>query len=617
MSSPSIASKTFALIDVPEPENYSVTFQYFGYDLAAAIAAKGDAMQVVIQFTMVTDTTEFVGAVAELNVADETVVVDALMEGAVLDESVSVANFTNIILQDHFVAEKAGELLAAAIAGTNVDIEELSSMDGAGAIVSAFVDNGTTGASTVDETISDEIVAAILRQDALNDSLDLVGEIEIAEEIFGSIAGIQHMNVIDSRVVMDVARISAKNPFGAFAGNVSYMVTDLEDIQATAIADAEAEGDIISTAFYEAAVTPIKTSLPGAPEVYKLGNAIVVGYLVEKTEITDDGEAGETSAFFIPQGDEALPGEMISYVDEDIEIATSYSYSTSTIAVARIPSVQYGAGDIADVDIVLKSRLKTAVITTGVGFPPPPSDISFVYDSSSKKLLMQWDFGENDINTVRFQILRRDTIKQPFSLIRQYSFDSSVAIEGEEAFPELEDVDFGLDVILDKALLYYIDEEFAENREYIYALCSIGSDGGSSPYSEQYSVRYDSTLGELVVRQISVAYAPKPYPNMYLEVDLTKPAGQVSNVSSLDFYFTPEVLNVTRNTYDAIETDAVIDTLYMEFLKENGPLTNTGQYSLELTELGTFQQASAKITLVSDDDPVTGDPGLILDPSSV
>ena len=55
--SDSLPSKTFELVDVPEPENYSVTFQYFGYELEEAIAKKGDAMQVVIQFAKVLDTT--------------------------------------------------------------------------------------------------------------------------------------------------------------------------------------------------------------------------------------------------------------------------------------------------------------------------------------------------------------------------------------------------------------------------------------------------------------------------------------------------------------------------------------------------------------------------------
>ena len=70
---------------------------------------------------------------------------------------------------------------------------------------------------------------------------------------------------------------------------------------------------------------------------------------------------------------------------------------------------------------------------------------------------------------------------------------------------------------------------------------------------------------------------------MYLEIDLTKTIGKVSGVSSLDLYFTPEVLNVTRNEYDPVETDVVIDTVVMDFLKELGPLRDTGRYQIELT----------------------------------
>ena len=74
------------------------------------------------------------------------------------------------------------------------------------------------------------------------------------------------------------------------------------------------------------------------------------------------------------------------------------------------------------------------------------------------------------------------------------------------------------------------------------------------------------------------------------------------------------------------ETDVVIDTIVMDFLKEFGPLANTGKYQLELTELGTFQNGLIEIKLASDDievldsfDNPTGEinPGLILDPTSV
>ena len=619
-----LASKTFQVIDVPEPTGYSVEFQYFGYDVEESIAKKADTMQVRLTWSQITDTSEFGSGllgVTLLLVSDNTAVVEQLSAGSVLDESIAVENFTNFLLQDYYVAEKSVELLESAAAGFNVDIENLAPVDGSSAILSSIVDDGLAQESTVGVSVSDEILSAILQQKFLNESLDPVG-VSVGETLIGSMAGIQHINGVDSRVAKDVARAAVKNPFGSFAGNISYMVDDLTSDQQTARNNEEDE-NTISTAFYEYEITPIAAHEPQL--VAKLGEAIVIGYFIEKFEIDGDGLPGETSSFFIPQLPDSSPGVVREFIDEEIKVATTYSYSISTVAIARIPSAQVGSDDsedVQDVDVVMKSRVQTSVITTGVGYPPAPQDITFTYDASSERLLIQWDFGDTDVNTTKFQVFKRNNITEPYSLIRQYDFDNSIAVADQ-----MEHVDFGLNVRLDKALLYYIDEEFVEGREYIYALCSVNSDGASSPYSAQYSVRYDTVSAALEIRQVSVANAPKPYPNMYLEADLTRSIGKVSDASKLDVYFTPEVLNVTRNEYDPIETDVVIDTIIMDFLKELGPLRDTGKYQLELTELGTFQNSLVEIKLASDDlqildefdNPIPGqfDQGLILDPTSV
>jgi hypothetical protein len=340
----------------------------------------------------------------------------------------------------------------------------------------------------------------------------------------------------------------------------------------------------------------------------------VVGYLIEKIEVGELGRLGEPSMFFISQ-EESDAGTVL-FEDDNVKIATTYSYGVSTIAVIRIPNVTSGL-EVSDIDVVIKSRVQTAVITTGTGYPPPPTGIAFSYDAAGNKLHFTWDFGIGDVSTTKFQIFRRDNVSQPFSLIRQYDF--SAGIVGDPGFA-FEDVDFGLDVRLNQPIFYYIDEEFVEGREYIYALCSVNLEGASSPFSNQYAVKYNRTTGRLDVRQLSVSGAPKPYPNFYLKQDLTKNVGKVSDVSSLNLYFTPEVYNVTKNTFDEVTGDAE-DTVFLEFLKESGPLTNTGKYFLEVTELGTFQQAIASIALASDDveDLITGEriQGLILDPTSV
>ena len=315
----------------------------------------------------------------------------------------------------------------------------------------------------------------------------------------------------------------------------------------------------------------------------------------------------------------ATVGTPLGFTDSDVKTAATYAYALSTIAVARVPDLPEEGGELSVYsDIVIKSRVQTSVITTGLGYPPPPTDISFIFEEETDRLLIQWSFGDDDINTKKFQILRRESIDEPFELIRQYDFDDS-----EVPLEPAENVDFGLDVKLDDPLLYYIDENFKRNKKYIYALCSIGSDGGSSPLSAQYDVFYDNIIGELAVRLVSVGGAPKPYPNFYLDTDLTTNIGKVSNISKAEVFFTPEVYNVTKNSFDEV-TGEVIDTQLLDFIKEFGPVRNTGKYFIEITEIGTFQQSVIEVAVADTDtaDPdgtlgsLVGTSGFILDPTA-
>tara|TARA_R110000744_G_scaffold20477_7_gene53800 strand:+ start:1641 stop:3515 length:1875 start_codon:yes stop_codon:yes gene_type:complete len=621
MASP---SKTLPLVDVPEATTFQTSFEYFGYDVAESLVATGaGSREVVGSFYAVEDTSEFSSlgtGIAALSAGIDDVLT-SLDRGEFLDESVATANFTNLVLQDYYVDEKASELIAAAASGLNLDLENLAPADGAAAIISTLFETAGTEVNTIADvegaSISNEIISAILQQAQFNESLEPVG-IEPGDTIIGSLAGLQHINMIDSRIVQDIAKSTAKNKFSSFGSNLSYIISDLDVVQSDAITDYE--DGTLATDFFEYGVVPIHVVSLDDPDVAEdivsLGEAAVVGYLIEKSLVSDTGESEQLQQFFIEQPVGATVGTPLGFTDSDVKTAATYAYALSTIAVARVPDLPEEGGELSVYsDIVIKSRVQTSVITTGIGFPPTPSDISFIFEEETDRLLIQWSFGDDDINTKKFQILRRESIDEPFELIRQYDFDDS-----EVPLEPAENVDFGLDVKLDDPLLYYIDENFKRNKKYIYALCSIGSDGGSSPLSAQYDVFYDNIIGELAVRLVSVGGAPKPYPNFYLDTDLTTNIGKVSNISKAEVFFTPEVYNVTKNSFDEV-TGEVIDTQLLDFIKEFGPVRNTGKYFIEITELGTFQQSVVTLAIADTDtadpdgtsSPLTGDQGFILD----
>ena len=623
MASP---SKTLPLVDVPEASTFTTSFEYSGYDVAEALIATGaGSRQVVGAFYAVEDTTEFSSLGTGLSALSSGVddILNSIDRGEFLDESVATSNYTNLFLQDYYVDEKASELIAAAAEGLNLDLENLAPADGAASIVSTLFETAGVETNTIDDasgaSISNEIISAILQQKQFNESLDPIG-IKPGDTIIGSLAGVQHINAIDSRVVQDVARATAKNKFSSFGSNLSYIISDLDIVQSDAVTDYE--DGTLATDFFEYGVVPIHVVSADDPDLAEdtvsLGEASVVGYLIEKSQVSDTGESTQLQQFFIEQPVGATAGTPLGFTDPDIATGTTYAYALSTIAVARVPDLPEEGGELSVYsDIVIKSRIQTSVITTGLGYPPPPTDISFIFEEETDRLLIQWSLGDDDINTKKFQILRRESLDAPFELIRQYDFD-----DAEVPLEPSEDIDFGLNVKLDDPLTYYIDEDFQRQRRYIYALCSIGSDGGSSPLSTQYEVYYDNIIGELGVRLISVSGAPKPYPNFNLDTDLTTNIGKVSNISKAEVFFTPEVYNVTKNSFDEVTGD-VIDTQILDFIKEFGPARNTGKYFIEITEIGTFQQSVIQVAVADTDtaDPdgtfgsLAGTSGFILDPT--
>jgi len=593
-----ILSKTLPTIDVPEATEFSVSFEYYGYAIDEALSLRGAGnREVLIQFVSTPDSANlsdllYIDALPIPGIdftADD--IATHLVAGGYLDESTSYGDFTGIILQDMFIEDKVVELLESYALGLDIDLADLNPADAAPAITAAASEAPD---STVGDSINDEIVSAILQQGQFNESNNAIGTAP-GETIVSSFKNIEHVTSVDSRVAFQIARIATKNAKSAFAGNFSYASTggDLANIQTIARDSFIPEG--ISEEEFVSEVDPFSSQVPIG---LTMGEAEVFGYLLEKTQLLSDGTEHPFPAKIFLEGSTVTADAIFEYRDTSIELASTYVYSLSSLAMVRLPSAMTdGFGALSDLNVIARSRLQVRSIVTGVEVPNPPENIEFVFEEETDRLLIQWSLASDDANTKKFQVFRRNSINEPFALIRQYDFDDS-----EIPVESLEDIDFGLDVKLDEELLYYIDEKFKRGKEYIYALCAIGSDGGSSAYSVQHSVRYDEAMGSLVIKRVSEANAPKPYPNFYLPQQMTLDVGKISNTKQVEFYFTPEVYNLTRNEFN--EHGEVITTDYEDFIKDG----DAGFYTLELTEIGTLQQKTIKVNITATDEPLILDP---------
>jgi hypothetical protein len=150
----------------------------------------------------------------------------------------------------------------------------------------------------------------------------------------------------------------------------------------------------------------------------------------------------------------------------------------------------------------------------------------------------------------RFQVFRRRTIHEPFTLIREYDFDDSVIKTPRSETPRRSRV-----IKMKRPKTTYIDSEFNKDSTYIYALCCIDAHDFTSNYSEQFVVSFDRYKNKIIKRHLSPSGAPKPYPNFYLiedvesdvgETNLTVDSFKASGHDKMTIFFDPEYLSIVR-----------------------------------------------------------------------
>ena len=100
----------------------------------------------------------------------------------------------------------------------------------------------------------------------------------------------------------------------------------------------------------------------------------------------------------------------------------------------------------------------------------------------------------------------------------------------------------------EEPILYFFDDDFYHNSEYIYAVASVDAHGLTSNYSEQFKVIFNKFTNKIEKTLISIAGAPKSYPNLYLEKDLFVDAFKTSNKNKMHVYLHPDCISTNKET---------------------------------------------------------------------
>ena len=273
------------------------------------------------------------------------------------------------------------------------------------------------------------------------------------------------------------------------------------------------------------------SSNPGASKVQHLG------YIIDRYEINTGDVIKKGKSIYISSPN------IGSYIDASIKYGIQYVYSIRTVAAFFVTTVR-DSGDLQTSRFLIASRPSTfsSVLTEEYIPPPPPADINFYWDYQRASLQVNWAFPTNpQLDIKKWQVFRRKSINEPFSLVAQLDFDDSVI-----KTPPKEIVDRSLIKLFKSSITFFIDPAFDKDSNFIYAVCSCDAHGMTSNYSSQYQVSFDRIKNKLKKIMISPLGAAKQYPNTYLKAELSLDSVKSANSEKMRIYFDPEYLRVNN-----------------------------------------------------------------------
>lgn len=270
---------------------------------------------------------------------------------------------------------------------------------------------------------------------------------------------------------------------------------------------------------------------PGASKVQH------IGYIIDRYEISTGDAIKKGKSIYISSPN------IGSYIDASVKYGIQYVYNIRTVAAFFVTTVR-DSGDLQTSRFLIASRPSTfsSVLTEEYIPPPPPADINFYWDYQRASLQVNWAFPTNpQLDIKKWQVFRRRSINEPFSLVAQLDFDDSVI-----KTPPKEIVDRSLIKLFKSSITFFIDPTFEKDSNFIYAVCSCDAHGMTSNYSSQYQVSFDRIKNKLKKIMISPLGAAKQYPNTYLKAELSLDSVKSANSEKMRIYFDPEYLRVNN-----------------------------------------------------------------------
>ena len=530
-----------------------------------------------------------------------------------LSSTSSPGNYVPLMFEDqdidgrlfHLASGSAVQLSAQANAAlSTLASDTLLTLQGAGSpsLFDVAVEL-TSVLDTTSESESNIILTALtdFRDFAISrhgELLDETGRIKESQRAFDSARRLTLSSQINAKFVSSIVNSALNDPLGLLSDELKPFANKLKTLQAAAIAASDPA--VISSNDYsfnyaapsQAFIHPADSDAAIEMQIAK------IGYMIQKTEFFLDDTTGKlrpatvSTLTGLPYTETIFVGPNTThYKDSKIKYGNYYQYSLRSLALVFLPAFASNeAGEAVQsqmIGTIISSKPITQSQIAAEDNLEPPSPQSFYvdWDYSNDMLRLTWDSPINTKNNVvKYQVFRRKSILDPFTLIKEYNWDPRPgmffpinqgrinAAYGETPLQSVvENPAYGKNI--------YHDPEFTKSSSYIYAVCAVNSAYRSSRLSPQYSVAFDRNVGKISRKLISHSGANKSLPNGMMHSQVFVESMKTSGFSNIKIFFDPEYLVVkdaennalniishAPNGIDVISTEQLYNRYRMNFL---------------------------------------------------
>lgn len=555
-----LPSKRVAVVDAPEVENFSAKFVYNFFTVDEELNDSGDTPPDFIEKRPAEGfdqsfldsrnfnrfTPRFIRFEWKSNPAGNrpslgrTVSVASNIGKIHNEETFIDSNYTNVFFQDseqkdkiaYFIRraiEEARQDLAPTSAGSRVLSAEESPLD----MVKYLYKNTTDNIRG--DFLADHFLQ--LRRNGLR-FLDASNADKITQTTLDKVKGVRSRTQLNNKLLATFLKTAKQNPINIFDNETARLLPQAEKIQQRAIA--QSSSDTLSAEDYDFEIVDVVDYRVIDPSSFD-STVQIVGYVIEKTEYAADGPIKREPIIVESPNASAA-------ADLKIKYGATYGYTIKTIVYVEIAAQDQDTNELIAVSFLVSSRNSQEIVLKCIEevAPPPVADFNIEWDFLKDAPKISWSFPVNPQRDIKyFQIFKRDNIQQPYRLLKMYAFNDSLTPN------ELrETVDPILIEKMQSPKGFYMDFNFKKEQKAIYTVATVDAHGFTSNYSMQLEIAFDRFKNKLTKTLISVAGAPKPYPNFFLQRDAFVDSIKSSGAKKIKVVFNPEFLKLTNREGD-------------------------------------------------------------------